>query len=62
MKIYTYKGKVYNYEVLTKKVLPKLLTLLDYIQDSNQDYFSKEELIKIYENKGVKENYENIWN
>ena len=47
MKIYLFNNKVYDYKKLTTKVLPKLLKLLDYIKNSKQEYFSKDELIKI---------------
>ena len=49
MKVLTRKGKVYNLDTVNKKVLPRLLNLLDYIKESEQDYFSKEELLKVFE-------------
>ena len=52
MTVLTRKGKVYNLDTVNKKVLPRLLNLLDYIKESEQDYFSKEELLKVFEGWG----------
>lgn len=45
---FTFNNKVYDTFIFFKKVVPKLLRLIHYIKDTNKDYFTKQELLNIY--------------
>ena len=48
MKYFTFNDRVYDNFIFFKKVVPRLLRLIHYIEDTNKDYFSKQELLNVY--------------